>query len=188
MVDAVDIPITSDRVERCLTSATFWVRELPKYADRQQRLADGWALASGALAAATGLSIFPVLTDAASDLDKLLVSLAAFLAAIFALVPRVKNYAEHAGQARELTSRYGGVVGDLLDLSKAQPKPADAAARAIVTEFETIKEKKDGLRGLPDRDAVELRRAEMKRKLSETRARTRNAQADTAPPEGQPGG
>jgi hypothetical protein len=169
MVDDVEVPVSRERVENCLKSATFWVRELPRFADRQQRLADGWSFASGALAAATGLAIFPVLTDTSSDFAKLLVSLAAYLAAIFALIPRIRNYAEIAGQARELTSRYGGVVGDLVDLTKAQPFPADAA-RAIVTEFEAIKEKKDGLRGLPDRDAVELRRVAAQKRLLEAQA------------------
>ena len=76
---------------------------------------------------------------------KVVVSLVAFAAALCALVPRVKNYGELAGQARELTSRYGGVVGDLLDLAKMEALDSDAA-RPVVEEFEAIKEKKDGLR------------------------------------------
>ena len=86
----------------------------------------------------------------------------------------MKNYAELAGHARELSSRYGGIVGDLLDLAKASPFPSGAAL-AIVTEFEVIKEKKDGLRGLPDRAEVEIRRAEMDRRLAEARARANEA-------------
>ena len=172
-------PVSRERVQNCLTSATFWVRELPRYADRQQRLADGWALASGALAAATGLAIFPILTDASSDFEKLLVSAAAFLAAIFALIPRVKNYAELAGQARELTSRYGGIVGDLLDLTKVQPFPAQAAL-PVVTEFEVIKQKKDGLRGLPDRERIEIKLAELRRQLAEAEAQAAKAEKAAA--------
>jgi hypothetical protein len=170
-------PVSIERVRDCLKSATFWVRELPRYADRQQRLADRWAIAAGLLAAGTSLSIFPVLTDTATFEQKAIVSGAAFIAAVCALIPRVKNYAELAGQAQELSSRYGGIVGDLLDLSKASPFPADAA-RPVVTEFEAIKAQKDGLRGLPDRDAIELRRAETATRLAA--AEQRRAEAETA--------
>lgn len=143
-------PISRNRVVRCRESAEYWVRELPRYADRKQFWADFWSLAAGILAALTSLSIFPVLNDQAPDWQKGVVAIAAFAAAICALFPRVKNYGELAGQARELSSRYGGVVGDLVDLEAANPFPADAA-RAIVDEFESIKAKKDGLRGMPDR-------------------------------------
>src|SRR6185312_2045221 len=138
-------------------SATFWTRELPIYADGRQRWADAWAIAAGILAAATSLAIFPVLGDDSSDLEKVVVSVVAFAAAICALIPRIRNYGELAGQARELASRYGSLKGDLLDLSKADPVDQERA-RTIVTEFQAAKEKKDSLRGLPDRTKVELRR------------------------------
>lgn len=173
------VPVSRERVENCLKSATFWVRELPRYADRQQFLADGWAILAGVLSAATALAIFPILTDTSSDFEKLLVSAAAFLAAILALVPRIKNYAEMAGSARELTSRYGGIVGDLLDLAKAQPFPAEAA-RPVVTEFEVIKEKKDSLRGLPDREKIEIKLAELRQRVAEAEAKAAAAQKAAA--------
>jgi hypothetical protein len=172
------VPVSRERVENCLKSATFWVRELPRYADRKQAWADAWGILSGVLAAVTGLAIFPAITDASTDWDKALVSMFAFGASICALMPRIKNYAELAGQARELTSRYGGVVGDLLDLSKANPFPAEAA-QTVIEEFEAIKEKKDSLRGLPDRDAIELRRVETERRLVEAEAALAAAKATT---------
>jgi hypothetical protein len=168
--DVPQVPISKERVEGCLRSATFWVNELPKYADRQQRKADAWAIASGILASITGLAIFPVLTDTSTDLQKAIISFIAFAAAICALVPRIMNYAELAGQARELTSRYGGVVGDLLDLVEADPFNGEAA-RPAVEAFESTKEKKDGLRGLPDRATVEVKRMQAEEKVVEAKAR-----------------
>lgn len=169
------VPVSLERVEACLKSAIFWVNELPLYADRQQRMADNWAIAAGVLASIASLSIFPILGDNSSILTKGVVSTIALLAAICALVPRVKNYAELAGQARELTSRYGGVVGDLLDLAKANPFDQDRA-REVVTEYQSIKAKKDVLRGLPDQAKIELKTIETARKLA--LARTEAALAE----------
>jgi hypothetical protein len=172
-------PVSIERVRDCLKSARFWVWELPRYADRQQRLADGWAIAAGVLASATGLSIFPVVTADSTWEQKILVSVAGLAAAICALIPRVTNYSELAGQARELTSRYGGIVGDLLDLSKAEPFTSVVdAALPVVTEFEAIKAKKDNLRGLPDRDAIELKWAETATR--QAAAELRQIQAENA--------
>jgi hypothetical protein len=157
--EAQVVPISRKRVRECEESAHFWVRELPRYADRKQLWADSWSIAAGVLAALTSLSIFPVLSDDATDWQRFLVAAAAFAAAICALIPRVKNYAELAGQARELSSRYGGVIGDLMDLAEANPFPAEAA-RAVIDDFESIKARKDSLRGLPDRPKVNHRATE----------------------------
>jgi hypothetical protein len=179
------VPVSVQRVEDCHESARFWVRELPLYADRNQRLADGWALAAGVLSAVTGLAIFPVLTDTSTDLQKALVAAGALLASVFALVPRIMNYGELAGAARELTSRYGSVLGDLLDLTLAEPFPAEAAL-VTVTEFEETKAKKDGLRGLPDRTTVQLRRLEAEARLAEAEAQTEAAKRKAAAARHQP--
>ena len=171
------VPVSPERIDDCLRSATFWVNELPRYADRQQQLADNWAILAGVLASLTSLAIFPILGDNSTTLAKGIVSAVALLAAICALVPRVKNYAELAGQARELSSRYGSVTGGLVDLANAQAIDQEQA-RVIVTEFQSIKEKKDTLRGLPDRATVEIRRIDMDSKVAE--AKTRAAQAAKA--------
>ena len=172
MTDPVEethgVPVSKERIVACLASATFWTRELPIYADGRQRWADAWAIAAGLLAALTSLSIFPVLGDDSTDLQKWAISIVAFAAAICALIPRIRNYGELAGQARELASRYGSLEGDLLDLSKADPVDQERA-RTIVTEFQAAKEKKDALRGLPDRTKVELRRIDGEKRLAAAR-------------------
>jgi hypothetical protein len=76
------------------------------------------------------------------------------------------------------------VTGDLLDLAKATVIDQEAA-RILVTEFGSIKEKKDALRGLPDRETVEIRKADMARRASE--ARLRAAQAAKAEAEARTG-
>lgn len=152
------VPISRKRVKECEESARFWTSELPRYADRKQAWADFWSILAGILAAVTSLAIFPVLNEGSPDWAKYVVSGFAFVSAICALIPRVKGFAELSGQARELSSRYGGVVGDLLDLVEApDPFPADAA-RAVVDEFESIKAKKDSLRGLTERRTTPRRR------------------------------
>lgn len=171
------VPVSPQRVEECLSSAGLWVLELPRYADRQQWLADAWAIASGVLAALTGLAIFPVLGTDSTTLEKAIVSAVAFAAAICSLVPRVRNYAELAGQARELTSRYGRLLGDLTDLTHAHPLPQERA-RAVVEEFQAIKEKKDALRGLPDKARVEAQIARAQGEVA--LAREAAAKADIA--------
>ena len=148
------VPISRKRVKECEESARFWVSELPRYADRKQFWADFWSILAGLLAAVTSLAIFPVVTASSPDWVKYLISGFAFTSAICAVIPRVKNYAELAGQARELSSRYGGVIGDLLDLVEAPDPFPSEAARAVVEEFESIKAKKDSLRGLTSRSAT----------------------------------
>ena len=174
---ATGIPVSSERVVLCQRSAIFWVDELPRYADRQQRAADTWAIAAGVLAALTSLSIWPVLGQDSSPFAKFIISAVALLAAICALVPRVKNYGELAGQARELSSQYGSLVGDLTDL--ANMKPLDQQlAQALIARFQSTKEKKDALRGLPDRARVEIELADMTVKVEQ--AKTRLADAEKA--------
>jgi hypothetical protein len=54
----------------------------------------------------------------------------------------------------------------------------------VVEAFESIKEKKDGLRGLPDRSTVEIARIEAEIKVLAAQARLDAAKA--AAPGGQP--
>ena len=155
------VSVSAKRLRICLESANFWVDELPAYADRNQRRADRYAIASGTIAALTGLAIWPVLTTHSSNWAKAAVSGATLLAAIFALVPRIKNYADNAGQARELSRRYGDLRGKLIDLT--EPGGYDAGeAQAVIAEFQAAKEKKDLLRALPDRAKTETRQAKIR--------------------------
>jgi hypothetical protein len=172
--------VSRKRLEICLASAEFWVDELPRYADRNQRRADWWAIASGGVAAITGLSIWPVLTAHSSDLAKAVVSGATLVAAMLALVPRIKNYADNAGQARELSSRYGSLRGRLVDITQADDVD-QAEVRALLAEFQAAKEKKDSLRGLPDRAKTEARLAKAQRKKAaaqEAQAKAQQAEAE----------
>nr|NLI50961.1 hypothetical protein [Propionibacterium sp.] len=151
--ETVGVPVSRERVERCLASAEYWVVRLPRYADSYQARADFWAIAAGLLAAVTSLSIWPVLNESPSVWAKVLVSMVALASAICALVPRIKGYAEEAGAARVLSAQYGSIVGRLVDLLAEQTLNREVAS-LIVAEFQAIKEKKDALRGLPARQAV----------------------------------
>jgi len=167
--DEGDVPVSRRRIENCLDSAGFWVQELPRYADREQRWADFWALLAGVVSAVTGLSIWPLLTES-TFFGQALLSAAALFAAISALIPRIFNYGEMAGQARELTSRYGRVLGDLLDIDQSRLFDSDTARR-VVEEYEAIKERKDSLRRLPDKAKVQIERANFQAKVAEAEAR-----------------
>ena len=150
--DQVHSPISKDRLELCYESAVYWADELPRYACRQQNKADAWAIAAGVVAAVTGLAIFPT-AESGETLAKVAVSLTGLLAAVFALVPRVKNYGEMAGKAREVATAYGPLVGDLLDCIKEAEvgKGSDECRRRVIDAFQVAKAKKDELRYLPVR-------------------------------------
>jgi hypothetical protein len=170
------VPVSAVRLRDCQRSAAFWVVELPRYADRNQRNADFWALSAGILAALTGLSIWPAADASSPWYLKLLVAGAAFASAICALVPRVRSYAERAGEARALASRYGNVLGALTDLVEASA-PDQGAALAAVQEFGAVKEKKDALRGLPDRPNQEIRNLGSAQRLLKAQTDAANARA-----------
>lgn len=142
----------SERILVCLKSASYWVDELPRYADRMQRRADWWAIAAGILSAITSLAIWPLFKNSNHTPELIVVSAVAFVAALCALVPRVKNYGEQAGQARELSGRYGSLKGQLMDIAYMSPMDQQKA-QTVVADFQATKEKKDALRGLPVRPA-----------------------------------
>jgi hypothetical protein len=150
------VPISKERVRLCRDSAQFWVDELPRYASRRQHWADFWAILAGVLASVTSLSIWPVISDPvqAGTTDKVLVSAAALASAIAALIPRIINFAESAGQARELSSQYGAMLGSLIDICESPKAVDNEATRAVVDRFQSVKEKKDSLRGLPSRKRI----------------------------------
>ena len=144
-------PISKERLRLCYERASHWAEVLPAYACRQQFKADNWSLAAGVLAAVTGLAVFPT-ADNGGVLETTAISIAAFLAAIFALVPRVKNYGEMAGKAREVAALYGPLKGDLLDaLQELETgQGSDTSRRKVVEAYQVAKAKKDELRYLPD--------------------------------------
>ena len=72
-------------------------------------------------------------------------------------------------------------LGDLIDLGELKSLDKhQARAVTVVTEFSSIKEKKDMLRGLPDRQKVEAQRANWRRRAAETRAPVDNAAGTSA--------
>ena len=149
-------PITEERLGICCASARYWAERLPDHANRQQNKADWWAIAAGILAALTGLAIFPTAENTGDSITvaSALVALGAFLSAAFALVPRVKNYGEMAGKAREIASTYGHLQGELMD-ALAEMRAGggtDAVRQAVVLEFEAARAKKNELRNLKPRE------------------------------------
>jgi hypothetical protein len=171
--DELDVPVSRERLEACRESAKRWAGELPRYADRNQLKADFWAISAGLLAAITSLAIFPVLGEGSGTLEKTTVSVVALASAVCALVPRVKGYGEQAGTARVLAAQYGSVYGRLLDLVK-DGSDNQHAAKAVVAEYQSIKEKKDVLRELTTR--------KQKRQRAKSRPRSDN-DADITEPE-----
>jgi hypothetical protein len=121
-------------------------------------MADRFAIFAGFLSAVTGLSVWAVWANSPEWYWQLLVAVVALLASLCALVPRVKNWAEQAGLARELASQYGRLVGDLTDLTNLQVIDQVRAGR-VVDDFQITKEKKDQLRGLRDRLVIKRDKA-----------------------------
>lgn len=181
------VPVSASRIGECLDSARFWVDALPAYADQQQTLADRLALTAGIVSAFSGLAIWPIVT-ADPTLGKLFASSLALVAAVAALIPRIKNYGESAGHARELTSRYGSLLGDLEDLQAAILRtpghrkesvldPAlTAPARELLKEFEATKQKKDALRGLPNKQKALIELAALRKSVADAERHAADAQ------------
>ncbi len=147
--DVEELPISVERVEGCLSSASYWAVVLPGYADRNQRWADFWAIVTGVVGAVTSLTVWPVLDGSSSTSAKLLISVGALATAICQLIPRVRNHAELATQAKELSSAYGALVGKLRDLEAAGVP--QGPARSIIADYQTTKARKDALRRVPSR-------------------------------------
>lgn len=146
---ADEVPISAARVEICLASAEHWARTLPQFADLNQRWADFWAIATGIVGALTSLAVWPAFSDDSPAVAKVLVSLGAMATAICQLIPRVRNHAEVAGQAKEIASQYGSLVGRLTDLREAKVPPGKG--HGLLADFQTTKAKKDSLRRVPVR-------------------------------------
>ena len=160
--DASDeIPISEASLRECLDSARYWIQFLPAYANGMQRRADNWAIAAGILAAIAGLSVWATIEQSTSNVARWVVVIVSFSSAICALLPRVKNYGEMAGHARELEARYGQVSGDLLDLWHEQTALTSPAGHEIIKRFDAIKAAKDAnLRDLPLKPSGKVTRDE----------------------------
>lgn len=139
------------RLLMCFESASLWADELPRYATRQKRNANIWALVSGVAASITALTIWPLISENAELWAKLIVSSLAFITAISALVPKVLRYSEMAERGQELASEYGRALGLLTDLVTAKGAIDQKRARKAVEVFGLAKTRKDRLEHLPRR-------------------------------------
>lgn len=155
-------PITEARVADCHRSAKFWANQLPVYADKMQKAADFWAISAAVLATVTAIAVWPVLGEDSSNWETWLVSAGALLSGICASVPRVMNYGERAGVARELTSSYGAVLGVLTDLRHVSTtllrSKYQAEALKALADFDSAKQKKDALRRVGTREEILAKR------------------------------
>lgn len=151
MTQQTELPISAKRVTGCLASAEYWSVALPRFGDRNQALADTWAVLTGVVGALTGLAVWPVLADDSSQLQKLLISIGALATAICQLIPRVRNYAEVAAQAKSIGGEYGELVGRLTDLAEADLGSSQTQAHAVISDFQSTKARKDSLRRIPAR-------------------------------------
>ena len=142
--------ISRKRLEECRDSAKYWGPRLQLYADVNQRRGDLLSLVAGILAAVTGLSVWPVADSTTTGWAPALVAGGALATSICALIPRIYNFGDRAGQAREIGPLYGQVYGELIDLCDTNPIDQQWAA-VVLAEFRDAKTKKDSLRGLPQR-------------------------------------
>jgi hypothetical protein len=156
-----EIPISLGNLQECLDSARYWIAFLPEYANAMQRRADRWAIAAGLLAVIAGLSVWATIEQSTSTWARLVVAVVSLGSATCALLPRVKNYGEMAGHARELQARYGQVSGDLLDLWYDQSALSSSEAHDDIKKFDAIKGAKDAnLRDLPLKPSGKVARDE----------------------------
>jgi hypothetical protein len=123
-----------------------------------QKAADFWAVSAAILAAATAIAVWPVLDEDSSNWETWLVSAGALLSGVCASVPRVMNYGERAGAARELASSYGSVLGVLTDLRHVSTtllrSKYHAEALKALADFDSVKKKKDALRRVGTREEI----------------------------------
>ncbi|WP_199512602.1 hypothetical protein [Nucisporomicrobium flavum] len=156
-------PITAGRIEMCLQSSTYWAQRLPQFADRMQRRADAFAISAALLSALTGLAVWAALSSTEDWWGQAAVSFVAMAAAAIGIVPKVKNYGETAGKARELSSQYGSIKGrlaDALEWARAGGYD-DGFLRQLVNDFEAAKRSKDSLSPYP-KEEQDGRNAERK--------------------------
>jgi hypothetical protein len=170
--------VTLARLLVCLESASHWADEMPKYAAREKRSGNRWAIASGSLAALTGLAVWPLLTDQVPPLvAAAIVSLIAFVSAMCALVLKVNRYTEMSERGQELAGLYGQALGKLLDLTVADGAIDQQKAHATVAEFQQAKVRKDkldrnpprGWKGAPERPDFTARLQEARRIVAAAR-------------------
>jgi hypothetical protein len=144
------IPVTVQRVWRCLKSAQRCHRVLGEIAREAQTTSTRWVWTGVACGAIVTLGVWPTIAASTAWPAIAAVSLVAFVSALAAAIPRVLGYDETAREAASLQSAYGHMIGELTDLlaamEQASPPPeVQTAARKTVAAFEELKSRKDAL-------------------------------------------
>jgi hypothetical protein len=144
------VPVTVERVVRCLRSAELCHRVLGEVAQEAQTTSKRWVWTGVACSAIVTLGVWPTIAASSAWPAIAAVSLVAFVSALAAAVPRLLGYDETAKEAASLQSAYGHMIGELTDLLTAmrQPSPpayVQTAARRTVAAFEELKSRKDAL-------------------------------------------
>jgi len=144
------IPVTVQRVTRCLKSAEQCHRVLGEVAREAQTTSTRWVWAGITCGAIVTLGIWPTVATSTAWPAIAAVSLVAFVSALAAAVPKVLGYDDTAREAASLQSAYGHMIGELTDLLAAMKQPSppayvQTAARRTVAAFEELKGRKDAL-------------------------------------------
>lgn len=158
--DLETLPESRARVRQCLDSASYWSVALPSYANRMQNAADLWASLAGILAVVTGLAVWTTVANSTSLWAQALVTFIALASGICALVPRIRNYAEMAGAARELTPRIQHSYGLLCNLWAREDLFSSPIAHKVLQEFDDLALDKKRLRYLRKRPGEPTKRDE----------------------------
>lgn len=134
-----------------MASAKGWATSLKPAADNLQLRADALSITAGVLSVITGLGIYGSWTagEAVSPLVKLIATATAIAAGVLAVIPRVKRYAERAQEVRALATRYGEILGELMDVHHLPGSTSKEViefqqrARVVMDKFQSIKSDKD---------------------------------------------
>jgi hypothetical protein len=144
------VPVTLERVQRCLKSAERCHRVLGQVAREAQATSTKWVWTGVTCGAIVGLGVWPTIAASSAWPAITAVSLVALVSALAGAIPRVLGYDETAREAASLQSAYGHMIGELTDLIGAMQQPSPApyvqmVARRTVAAFEELKSRKDAL-------------------------------------------
>lgn len=144
------VPVTVERVARCLKSAQRCHRVLGQVAREAQTISTRWVWTGVGCSAIVTLGVWPTIAASTAWPAVAGVSLVAFVSALAAAIPKVLGYDDTAREAASLQSAYGHMIGELTDLLGAMKQPSppayvQTAARRTVAAFEELKGRKDAL-------------------------------------------
>ncbi len=138
--------ISEQRIIECIASARLWSIHIKETVDKMHAIADRYTISAALISAITGLAAWGQVTASTRVWAQILVGVMAIAAAVVAVIPRVKGYSESASKLAPLATKYGAVLGGLLDaLSEIQMSNPNAQihAQIAIREFEKVKAEKD---------------------------------------------